>query len=239
MSGGIGLLACRLMALAVFGIGALAGVPADAASISLPDIVKRMYVDSEFAAKTPAGSGKKRFSTEGDTELAFDYKKVTFNMDVNLTIPANTGQLEQAYISMPLVQGLSLTGGVMNNPLGWEQEDAPDRDQISHGQLWTLLDGQTSLSGNNVGGGGVPRHSRSLRAIRRSAERPRECCQQALCGGGIHLPPGGQAGPDGRVCHPVEAGCQSTRERNPCWTSMPSGTAGLIPRPLSISPATS
>ncbi len=152
MSGGIGLLACRLMALAVFGIGALAGVPADAASISLPDIVKRMYVDSEFAAKTPAGSGKKRFSTEGDTELAFDYKKVTFNMDVNLTIPANTGQLEQAYISMPLVQGLSLTGGVMNNPLGWEQEDAPDRDQISHGQLWTLLDGQTSLSGNNVEG---------------------------------------------------------------------------------------
>ena len=151
-SGGIGAMARRLLALAACSVGALAGVPADAASVSLPDIVKRVYVDTEFAAKTPTGSGKKRFSTQADTELAFDYKKVTFHMDADLATSTNTGQLEQAYISMPLVQGLSLTGGVMNNPLGWEQEDAPDRDQISLGQIWTLLDGQTHLSGNNVEG---------------------------------------------------------------------------------------
>lgn len=128
---------------------------AGAASFSLPDIIKRTYVNTTFAARTASGGGEKRFTPEGETELAFGYKKITFNLDVNLatsTDSRDSGEIEQAYFDIPLQDTLSLTGGIINNPLGWEQEDAPDRDQISYGQIWTLLDQQTSLSGNNVEG---------------------------------------------------------------------------------------
>ncbi len=152
VNGGIRVVARRVVALMACCAGALADVPADGAPVSLPDVVKRVYVDTEFAAKTPSGSGEKCFSADGETELAFDYKKVSFNLDVNLDTSAATGDIEQAYIGLPLVQGLSLTGGIMNNPLGWEHEDAPDRDQISLGQIYNLIDGQTSLTGNNVEG---------------------------------------------------------------------------------------
>lgn len=144
-----------VVASMAFCVAALCARTAGAASFSLPDIIKRAYVDTTFTAKTPASGGQKRFVPEGETELAFDYKKITLNLDVNLTTSTDSrdsGEIEQAYFDIPLVQSLSLTGGVMNNPLGWEREDAPDRDQISHGQIWSLLDGQTSLSGNNVEG---------------------------------------------------------------------------------------
>lgn len=156
MNRGAGAVTRWITALAACCVGTLYTLTTDAASFSMPDIIKRIYVDTTYAAKTPSGSGQKRFSSEGETELAFDYKKkVTFNLDFNLTTSTDSrdsGEIEQAYFDMPLLQNLSLTGGVINNPLGWEREDAPDRDQISQGQIWSLLDGQTSLSGNNVEG---------------------------------------------------------------------------------------
>jgi hypothetical protein len=131
----------------------------EAAAFTLPDIFKRVYVDATYLARNtnPAGTGEKRFITAGETELLFDYRKLKINLDLHLTNEAtaqDNSLLEQAYLEVPVLQGMGVQVGAFSNPLGWEREDAPDRDQISHGQIYNLLDEQTTLSGNTVEGVG-------------------------------------------------------------------------------------
>jgi len=107
----------------------------------------------------------------------FDYKlnlarDVKLRIDMDLSLADNNGagetdsaKMEQAFISWQTSNALRVTGGVFNNPLGWEAEDAPDMFQISHGQIYNIFDGitiddginppqtyGTALWGNNVAG---------------------------------------------------------------------------------------
>lgn len=66
--------------------------------------------------------------------------------------PADSAVIEQAFFAWSLPNNLTFLGGVFNNPVGWESEDAPDLYQTSHNQNWGILNGQTLLHGNNVAG---------------------------------------------------------------------------------------
>ncbi len=99
-----------------------------------------------------------------DVNAEFDYKQdlakdVKLRMDMDLNLAGNGGastsdsaKMEQGFISYQPSNALRITGGAFNNPLGWEAEDAPDMMQISHGQIYDLLDAETALWGNNVSG---------------------------------------------------------------------------------------
>lgn len=62
----------------------------------------------------------------------------------------DSGRFEQAFVEWESTQGINLKGGLFNNPLSWEAEDAPNMYQISHGQLYEIWDITTALSGNNL-----------------------------------------------------------------------------------------
>lgn len=66
--------------------------------------------------------------------------------------PADSGIIEQAYFAYTGLPMVTVLGGVFNNPIGWEAEDAPGMYQITKGQIWGILDGQTALYGNNLAG---------------------------------------------------------------------------------------
>lgn len=99
-----------------------------------------------------------------DVTAELDYKldlakDVSGRMDLDFNLAGNTGygaadsgKMEQAFVSWQTSKELRVTGGVFNNPLGWEVEDAPDMYQISHGQIYDIFDGETALYGNNVAG---------------------------------------------------------------------------------------
>ena len=84
-----------------------------------------------------------------DTDLALAGNGGT---NAGLSGPSDSAVLEQAYFSFAATKGVTVLGGVINNPIGWEKEDAPDMYQISKGQLYGILDGQTALYGNNIAG---------------------------------------------------------------------------------------
>lgn len=85
---------------------------------------------------------------------------VSVRVDADLTLAGNggssmagdSGRIEQAYFAWNAVPSLTVLGGVFNNPIGWEKEDAPDLYQVTHGQIWDIMNGQTALDGNNVAG---------------------------------------------------------------------------------------
>ena len=103
-------------------------------------------------------------SSPNDTESKFDINgevdlhaalgnKVTSRIDVDLfnsVTGGDSGVFEQAFVAWESLQGLQLKGGLFNNPLSWEAEDAPDKYQISSGQLYSIWDATTALSGNNL-----------------------------------------------------------------------------------------
>ncbi len=66
--------------------------------------------------------------------------------------PADSAVIEQAYFAWSAPASLTVLGGVFNNPIGWEKEDAPDMYSISKGQIYEIFDGQTALYGNNIAG---------------------------------------------------------------------------------------
>jgi len=66
--------------------------------------------------------------------------------------PADSGIIEQAYFAYSGLPMVTVIGGVFNNPIGWEAEDAPDMYQITKGQIYKILDSQTALYGNNIAG---------------------------------------------------------------------------------------
>jgi len=127
--------------------------------------VKRLYVNTTYLAKAyKASAAGQRFIMQGEGELVMELYKVQFHLDLQFSSnradpeisvapgDQNDFLVEQAYVDAPLMRNLSLTGGLLHNPLGYEGEDAPDRDQVSHGQIWNLINGQTLLPGNSVQG---------------------------------------------------------------------------------------
>ncbi len=66
--------------------------------------------------------------------------------------PADSGVIEQAFFAWGVTEGVTVIGGVFNNPIGQDAQDKPDMAFASHSQIYTLLDDQTALYDNNVTG---------------------------------------------------------------------------------------
>jgi hypothetical protein len=134
-------------------------MPAAASSAELSDIKAGGFVDIVWTIADGTDVGKNgaegRFDTSGEIDLETNIvSNVTTRLDADIN-PAGSGdsaRLEQAFIKWDINQQFDLKGGVFNNRLGWEKEDAPDLYQITHGQLYDIWDSQTSLTGNNLAG---------------------------------------------------------------------------------------
>ena len=66
--------------------------------------------------------------------------------------PKDSAAIEQAFFAAGIAEGVTLIGGVFNNPIGWEAEDVTDRYAITPTKNYEVLDGQTALWGNNIAG---------------------------------------------------------------------------------------
>ena len=118
------------------------------------------FLDFTFMAVDDTGSGvsstESKFDIMGELDLnAALGNNVTSRMDFDLgksesLTGDDSARFEQAFVAWESPQGLQLKGGLFNNPLSWEAEDAPDLYQISHGQLYSIWDSTTALSGNNL-----------------------------------------------------------------------------------------
>ncbi len=72
--------------------------------------------------------------------------------ETNTNTTCNTVQLEQAYFAWGVTEGITVLGGVFNNPIGAEAEDAPDINFNSSGVVYNILNNQTALYGDNIAG---------------------------------------------------------------------------------------
>ncbi len=67
--------------------------------------------------------------------------------------PADSAVIEQAYFAANVAEGVTLIGGVFNNPIGMQAQDVIDRHAITASTMtYDVLDGQTALYGNNIAG---------------------------------------------------------------------------------------
>jgi hypothetical protein len=121
------------------------------------------FLDFTFIAADSTTSGpsptQSKFDINGELDLNTNLgnnvsSRIDFDLGNSLA-GADSARFEQAFLAWASPKGLEVKGGQFNNPLSWEAEDAPDSYQISHGQLYTLWDNTTSLSGNNVLGASV------------------------------------------------------------------------------------
>lgn len=114
---------------------------------------------AEVAGKSPT-EGK--FGSAAEVDIVGTLNdKITVRVDADLDLVTNgganvagsdSGRIEQAFFAVTATEDVTVLGGVFNSPIGWEAEDITGMYQISHGQIWDILDGQTTLDGNNVAG---------------------------------------------------------------------------------------
>jgi hypothetical protein len=103
-----------------------------------------------------ANNGK--FGASGEVDVSgMPADGVTVRMDVDLTAAMDTATgasatLEQAFFAWGVTEGVTVLGGVFNDPVGQEAEDAPDMNFTNHSVVYNILNGQTALYGNNVAG---------------------------------------------------------------------------------------
>ncbi|HED36036.1 MAG TPA: hypothetical protein ENJ08_17720 [Gammaproteobacteria bacterium] len=146
----------KLIALAVAGTFAGYGAVASAATVS--GFANIIYTAVDDAAGPAAGSSAKnpnegKFGADAEIDVIATSGAVTTRVDVdlNLTGGGDSGTLEQAMFAWDL-GAVTLIGGVFNNPIGADAEDAPDMDFTTHSVVYNILDHQTARDGNNITG---------------------------------------------------------------------------------------
>jgi len=100
------------------------------------------------------------FVADGEIDVSKKVGDVTVRIDADLSLAGNggasmgsdSGRIEQAFFAWGASDTVTVLGGVFNNPIGQELEDAPDMDFTSHSVVWNILDNQTGLNGNNIAG---------------------------------------------------------------------------------------
>ncbi len=128
--------------------------------------------DAATDANRCKNTAEGKFSADAEVDFTFspaDGVTVRVDVDLRLANPAgssnpdgsviNNGDevdttgadIEQAFFAWGVGPG-TLIGGVFNNPIGAEAEDAPDLDFTTHSVVYDILDGQTALDGNNLAG---------------------------------------------------------------------------------------
>ena len=97
-----------------------------------------------------------QFNTSGELDIESKLKDgITLRIDADVnpsTSGSDSARLEQIYLKWEIAPKLSLMGGVFNNKLTFEKEDAPDIYQVTHGQLWDIWNTSTAEDGNNLQG---------------------------------------------------------------------------------------
>jgi len=76
----------------------------------------------------------------------------TDNFGDTVALDGNGANIEQAFVTWGLLKGITVLGGVFNNPIGQDAEDAPNMNFTSHTAVYHILDNQTALIGNNLAG---------------------------------------------------------------------------------------
>ncbi|MEW5754680.1 MAG: hypothetical protein AB1810_00100 [Pseudomonadota bacterium] len=149
----------NLIALAVAAAMAPGFAAAEGVSVSgFADITHTTSSDADLSV----------FLANGEIDLRNTMGAVSVGLDVDVAIAGNGGAslgwivdgagpadgavIEQAFFAWKATDAVTVIGGVFNNPIGWDAEDAPDMDMVSHTLSYEALDNQTALYGNNLAG---------------------------------------------------------------------------------------
>ncbi len=101
------------------------------------------------------------FTADAEIDISKKVGAVTVRADFDANLAGNgggsyggqdSGRLEQAFFAWAATEQVTILGGLFNNPIGQEAEDAPDLNFTSHSAIWNILDNQTALYGNNLAG---------------------------------------------------------------------------------------
>ncbi len=126
---------------------------ADSASVSgFANIDYNSYGDGGTNSN---GSTSNAFGADAEVDVQATKGSVTVraDLDFNLLDTGTTGAtLEQAFFAWGAAEGVTVIGGVFNNPIGQEAVDYPDIEFNSHSIVYNILDHQTELNGNNIAG---------------------------------------------------------------------------------------
>ncbi len=149
----------RLIALAVAGAVA-APLAAQAAGVEVSGFSETLY-NFKDEARDGAGTGgkndaEKKFSVNAEVDvIATLADNVTARIDMDGDV-LGTGSggvtFEQAYAAWGVTEQVGVMAGIFNNPIGYDEEDKPDIDFITHSSVFNILDDQTALGGNNIAG---------------------------------------------------------------------------------------
>lgn len=126
----------------------------DAKANGFVDII---YKIQDEPADVPGGKNPNQGKFGADGEVDFSVSPadgVTARVDANLDLSAGatSGGLEQGFFAWAVTPGVTVLGGVFNDPIGQDAEDAPDMNFTSHTAVYNILNHQTALTGNNVAG---------------------------------------------------------------------------------------
>ncbi len=132
---------------------AAAMVPGFASAAEVSGFADIFYNVSSDSAPTTDGL----FTANGEVDItAAPADGVTVRMDIDTSLAtdgtASSVNLEQAYFAWGVTEGVTVLGGVFNNPIGAEAEDAPDINFNTHGVVYNVLNNQTALYGDSVAG---------------------------------------------------------------------------------------
>ncbi len=157
----------RLIAMAVAGaVAAPLAAQADDVEVSgFADIIYTLQDESADPPSTTPNAtnpNENKFTADAEIDvIAKPAEGVTARLDIDLDLVTNGGmnvnnsdsaRIEQAFFAWDVTEQVGLIGGVFNNPIGQEAEDKPDINFINHSAVFTILDNQTTLNGNNVAG---------------------------------------------------------------------------------------
>ncbi|HHS83859.1 MAG TPA: hypothetical protein ENK38_02910 [Gammaproteobacteria bacterium] len=156
----------NMIALAV----AAAMVPgfAAAADSKISGFADITYINADADADV-LGNGKETSAFVANAEADFasklsDIVSVRVDTDFSLATnggtnasaitggPADSAAIEQAFFAAGVAEGVTVIGGVFNNPIGWQAVDVVDRYQSTNLLTYDVLDGQTALYGNSIAG---------------------------------------------------------------------------------------
>ncbi len=157
----------NMVALAVAGalVSPLTAMADDAEVSGFIDVIGNTDENPVFTANSEVDVSKKvgAVTVRVDMDVRLAGNNTTAALDANgdgTITPAeannfkasDSANLEQAYFAWAATEQVTILGGLFNNPIGQEAEDAPDLNFTSHSAIWNILDGQTALYGNNLAG---------------------------------------------------------------------------------------
>ena len=141
----------KLLPLAI----AAAMAPGFAAAADTSGFVDIVYTitDDQAAGTTTPSPTEGKFTAAAELDItASPADGVTTRIDLDVAAGSNTIEVEQAFFAWGATEGVTVIGGMFNNPIGMEAGDAPDMWGTNGGVVGNILNQQTALYGNNVAG---------------------------------------------------------------------------------------